>query len=505
MNVTDLSSDHSGPARGDDAGLPACEQWAPVHRLSGQRVRQLSAMWLLPLVDAVALTVLVVQAGLSVIPGVGYVVAVLTILVAEGQHRSRICLRVSDQVPRVVVAAALPLIAFAPWTRPEVLLGLSAVGVLVGMRALVYRALSSAHRRGRMVEPALIVGSGPLAERISGLLNEHPELGVRPRGVLDRGAQREASRLPVLGDPAELSDLVVRHRIRRVIVCAPAMTDGELVTVLRRCRPLVADVCVVPRLPELGMAIPRSVLDEVWGVPLIPLRRFGHPQASAAVKRAFDLFGGVLLLVLFAPLLIALALAVRVSSGTVFFRQQRVSRAGRETRVVKLRTVVADSEECWTVGADQCTRFGRWLRSTHLDELPQLFNVLRGDMSLVGPRPERPCYARRFAGEIAHYDDRHRMPGGLTGWAQVHGLHGDTSIPDRARFDNQYIEYWSPWLDLVIMIKTVAIVLLAAARSLAAIRISSGGGQGEGSACDHGARRRRRRVAAALDTPAHPS
>jgi len=125
---------------------------------------------------------------------------------------------------------------------------------------------------------------------------------------------------------------------------------------------------------------------------------------------------------------------------------------------MKLRTLseYGDPDTSWSVPAQHSSKLGRWLRTTHLDELPQLVNVLRGEMSLVGPRPERPYFADRFSHNIPRYSDRTRMPAGITGWAQVHGLHGDTSMFERARFDNQYIEYWSPWLDVVILARTLA-------------------------------------------------
>ncbi|HWE90883.1 MAG TPA: sugar transferase [Pseudonocardiaceae bacterium] len=182
-------------------------------------------------------------------------------------------------------------------------------------------------------------------------------------------------------------------------------------------------------------------------------------------KRVFDIVVGSLLLVLLSPLLGLLALAVLLSAGRpVLFRQDRVTGGGRVAAMVKLRTVdsadPADPNTRWSVPADRCGGLGRWLRVTHLDELPQLLNVLRGEMSLVGPRPERPYFADRFGREIPGYDNRHRMRGGMTGWAQVHGLHGDTSIVARAQFDNQYIEHWSLWLDLVILARTLRIMLL---------------------------------------------
>jgi lipopolysaccharide/colanic/teichoic acid biosynthesis glycosyltransferase len=268
---------------------------------------------------------------------------------------------------------------------------------------------------------------------------------------------------PLLGQPADLGRIVREHGIGRVIVAFPAGPDGELVPLLRAARGLPADVCVVPRLHEVGQAVPRACLDEVWGIPLIPLRRPG--RAGLAAKRLFDVLVSALLLALLGIPLLALAVAVRWQlRRPALFRQVRVTGPGQLAEIVKLRTLTghSDPDTCWVVPQERTTRLGRLLRESHADELPQLLNVLRGQMSLVGPRPERPYFARRFGEQIPGYDDRHRMRCGLTGWAQVHGLNGDTSIADRAAFDNTYIENWSFWLDLSILARTAGMSAAAA-------------------------------------------
>ena len=186
---------------------------------------------------------------------------------------------------------------------------------------------------------------------------------------------------------------------------------------------------------------------------------------GAFAKRAFDIAGAAVLLILAAPLLLVLAAAIRRQlRRPALFRQVRVVGSGRLAEITKLRTLAPHSDQdaiwdpdtSWATPDQHCTSLGRFLRSTHLDELPQLVNVLRGEMSLVGPRPERPYFARQFGLEVPGYHGRNRMPAGLTGWAQVHGLNGDTSIHDRVRLDNHYIENWSFWLDLTILARTVA-------------------------------------------------
>ena len=419
----------------------------------------------LPLADGAGLTVAGLLTRSSGWEVSVYASAVLMLLVADGQHRLRICRRVADQLPRTVAVAALPLLAMLPWVGAAggLALGLRCAAALVAVRVGVCTALRIIHRRGWWHEPAVVVGGGGTAVRVAQLLHDHPEFGLTPRGFLDTRPAELPAGLPLLGEPAELAGVVARHGIQRVIVCFPAGRDAELVPLLRACQGLPVDVCVVPRLYELGAALPRGYLDELGDIPLIPLRRLGHSRFGLAAKAAFDVVAAFALLVALAPVLLALAIAVRLDGGgPALFRQTRVTRGGKTMELLKLRSMIdhADSDTRWVVLPEHTTRLGRlqlgrWLRSSHLDELPQLINVLRGDMSLVGPRPERPYFAARFAQQVARYDDRHRMRAGLTGWAQVNGLHGDTCIAQRSRLDNFYIEHWSPWMDAVILARTL--------------------------------------------------
>ena len=417
----------------------------------------LTARLAMPLADAVALTVVATAAGLTSVAGLpgggwliaGYAAVVFLALSGLGLHRLRICLRTADQAGRVVAAAAVPALALLPWAPPGQLLALAAgtAAALIAARALTAAALRAAHRRDRLTERAVLTGAGPEAQQLAGLLHEHPELGLRPGGSID---------LTRPGAGAELQDAVARHGISRVIVCPPDGEPAEQAVMLRGLRSRAVDICVLPRLAGLAMAVPGGCLDEIWGVPLIPLRG-GPPLAGRAVKRAFDVSVAAILLILAAPVIAAGACAVRLRlRRPALFRQVRVVGGGRQAEIVKLRTLGqhTDPDTCWAVPPARCTGLGRFLRMTHIDELPQLVSVLRGDMSLVGPRPERPHFARQFSQAIPGYAGRQRMPAGMTGWAQVHGLNGDTSISDRARFDNFYIEYWSPWLDLVILART---------------------------------------------------
>jgi exopolysaccharide biosynthesis polyprenyl glycosylphosphotransferase len=259
---------------------------------------------------------------------------------------------------------------------------------------------------------------------------------------------------------------------RHVILAFASAPDRGFVSVVRRCDELGLEIWMVPRL--FDSMNERVTLDRLGGLPMLNMRVTDPKGIQFAVKHAFDRLVAGLGLVAMAPVLLALALAVRRSSpGPALFRQRRVGRDGKAFDLLKFRSMVpADAPAPFqprngsapggVEGVDRRTRLGRWMRRTSLDELPQLINVLRGDMSLVGPRPERPEFVELFGGDVSRYKDRHRVKSGITGWAQVNGLRGQTSVVDRVEWDNYYIENWSLRLDLKIIALTAVAVLRAA-------------------------------------------
>jgi lipopolysaccharide/colanic/teichoic acid biosynthesis glycosyltransferase len=457
---------------------------------AGHRLAAVVRKTALPVADAAALAVAVAVSGAGRVPVTAavYAAAVISVLAAGRLHRLRVCLRVSDQAGRILAAAAAPLPVFliwpyrapiwparlaavppAPVTLAELVLATAAL--ILAARLGLCAALRAAHRRGWLTERAVVVGAGTFGGFLAGLMRDHPEFGLSPAGFIDDGPPRRDLPMPTLGPMRDLPAVIADHGIGRVIVCFSSdCRDEDLVGTLRACRPLLTDICVTPRFYELGLAVSRDSLDEIWGVPLIPLRQ--APRFGLALKRAIDLALALIGGLIAAPLALALAAVIAIRSGSpALFRQVRMTGDQAVIPILKLRTLpvahgpdarnpaahgpdARDPDTQWTVDEEQCDPFGRWLRATHLDELPQLVNVVRGEMSLVGPRPERPYFAQRFRRDIPRYADRTRMPGGLTGWAQVHGLNGDTSVFDRARFDNYYAEYWSPWLDAVVLTRT---------------------------------------------------
>jgi exopolysaccharide biosynthesis polyprenyl glycosylphosphotransferase len=257
---------------------------------------------------------------------------------------------------------------------------------------------------------------------------------------------------------------VIREQgVTRLIVAYGGRGEADLVDGIRTVDRLDVDVAVVPRLYELHSA--RRGVEEVRGVPVVWMRRHGPRRLSWPLKRAFDIVVSTVALFLLAPVLLAAATAVRLEGGPgVIFKQRRVGLDGREFELLKLRSLrpldEQESQTNWNISEDcRLGPVGCFIRRTSIDELPQLWNVLCGDMSLVGPRPERKHFVELFSAQFRGYPARHRVPAGLTGWAQAHGLRGDTSIEERARFDNYYIENWSLWLDVRILLMTVRQVL----------------------------------------------
>jgi exopolysaccharide biosynthesis polyprenyl glycosylphosphotransferase len=443
-------------------GIPQAESVSLAPRRDPRGSARMSRL-ALPLADAVALAAAVVVSRTAGWVAVGYAVMVLVVLTASRQHRLKITPRVSDDAGRLALAAVLPVLVTLPWLGAGAAARLViTTAVLLGAgRAVTYQIVRTARRRGRLTENLAIVGTGPAAQELARLAKARPELGLQATGFVGRpsagvGRRPAGSVLPLLGRSDDLAGVIRRYGIGRVIVAVDAEEEPAALTGLRAARELPVDICVLPRLPELGGTVPRSMLDEIWGLPLVPLRRIG--TAGRVGKRLFDLTVASILLVLTSPLILTFGVITRLQlRRPALFRQVRVTGAEQLAVVVKLRTIdeYQNPDTCWAVPMHRSTAFGRFLRGTHLDELPQLTNVVRGHMSLVGPRPERPYFAHRFEQEIPGYADRLRMKAGLTGWAQIHGLTGDTSIHDRARFDNAYIENWSFWLDLVILTRTI--------------------------------------------------
>ena len=293
---------------------------------------------------------------------------------------------------------------------------------------------------------------------------DHPEHGLRPVGFVDvvKPGRPERLCVPVVGDVADLPKIAAEERVHDIVVTFSEMRDDELVEVLRACDRLGCEIHVVPRLFELGFD--ESGLSQLWGTQLLRLRRGPFRTRVWALKRALDVTLAAAALVLAGPLMLVLALLLRLELGPgVLFRQKRTGIDGRPFELLKFRTLSpvpdgATSE--WSVAdVDRMGPVGHFLRRSSLDELPQLWNVVKGQMSLVGPRPEQPQYVTQFAREYNRYHARLRLPAGVTGWAQIHDLRGATSLEDRVRFDNYYIENWSLWWDLKILFRTVLAVL----------------------------------------------
>jgi exopolysaccharide biosynthesis polyprenyl glycosylphosphotransferase len=409
---------------------------------------------------------------------IGWITIVLAfaLLRLHGGHGRRLDPAVSDELPMLVAAVCAAGIAgaaaegFGEETGRVAQSAAIAAGLVVAARAIGYQVVRLLRRRGAGLETTIVLGGGPVAAELAETLQRSPEYGLRPVGFVDERNGRDLP-LPFLGPIGELPRIVDGHAATRLVVAFGPGKEEDLIDVLRAWDEMPLDIYVVPRLFELGVGTDGNA-DDVNGIPLVKLHRVATRGATWRLKRVVDAAVAATALVVASPLFLILAAAVRLSSsGPVFFRQKRVGQRGRVIEILKFRTMLVndDADTTWSVNGDaRKTSIGRLLRATHLDELPQLISILKGDMSLVGPRPERPYYVDLFAAEIPRYKDRHRVPVGLTGWAQIHGLNGDTSIQDRARFDNRYIERWSLWRDLVILSRTGKAIFTGVATALRA-------------------------------------
>jgi Undecaprenyl-phosphate glucose phosphotransferase len=332
----------------------------------------------------------------------------------------------------------------------------------LGFSRMAFReGLRFARRLGYNLRHVLIVGTGTLAASVAQRLSEHPELGIRIRGFLGRDREsvgRTVEGAPVIGTFDDLKEATASG-IDIVFVCLSAHDESHAEKILAYLTTTMVEVKVVPAICEF-MTL-RAEAEMYEGFPIITLQGTPLYGWNIVMKRGMDLIGSLVALAITSPLLLLIAVLIKLSSpGPVLYRQTRMGLDGRAFEMLKFRSMRADAESktgpVWAEATDtRRTAIGTLLRRTSLDELPQFWNVLKGEMSIVGPRPERPEFIVQFREKLPQYMLRHKMKAGITGWAQVNGWRGNTSLEKRLEYDLYYIEHWSVSFDLKIMFMTL--------------------------------------------------
>ncbi len=335
------------------------------------------------------------------------------------------------------------------------------------MRNAVRYVLHFIRKRGYNKKYLLLVGYSKVAEEYIRRIRLNPHWGYEVCGILDDRvpAGTMLRGVKVLGRIANLDVILPENKVVEIAITLPLDEYSKLERIVAKCEKSGVHTQFIP---DYNRVIPsRPIMEDVEGLPVINIRNVPLTAIeNRFIKRTMDIVGAILLIILFSPIMLISFIAIKASSeGSAIYKQERVGLHNKRFQMYKFRTmeIQKESEEKkgWTVKDDpRVTRVGRVLRRTSMDELPQLFNILKGDMSIVGPRPERPQFVEKFKEEIPRYMVKHQVRPGLTGWAQVNGLRGDTSIKDRIKYDIYYIENWSVFFDIRIMFMTAFIGLI---------------------------------------------
>lgn len=362
----------------------------------------------------------------------------------------------------VIVATALTAVLYRDLEYPRLLLVYVWLFTLlfVGVGRFIHGALRSlAYARGWGALRVLIVGAGEAGNLILEKIRASPRLGYRPVAFLDdERVGHQVLGLPVVARTQDLGDVVRAMKIDEVIIALPDAPHQQILSIVSKCEDGSVSIKVFPDVFQI-MASEINIGD-LSGLPLLAMRDVALRGWRLTLKRFVDVILSAIWLILFSPLYMLLAVLVKLDSrGPVLFTQVRMGLDAKPFPIFKFRSMRADAEKDgpgWTTQGDpRVTRIGRLLRRTSLDEIPQFINVFLGHMSLVGPRPEQPAFVEQFRELVPRYMERHREKAGITGWAQINGLRGDTSISERTKYDLYYIENWSLWFDFKIMILTI--------------------------------------------------
>ena len=335
---------------------------------------------------------------------------------------------------------------------------LLATGLLTIGRLVHARVQWQAQARGVGDDRVLLVGAGEVGQMILQKIITNPKLGFQVVGIIDNSNRRSVINVPVIGAIADIPRIIDEYAVDEVIIGLPESSHQEIVGIISLCEREKVGIRVFPDVFQIMAS--EVTIGDLGGLPLLTIRDVALQGWRLTLKRGMDVVLSSIGLVLISPFMLFIALLIKLDSpGAVFYSQERMGLDARPFRIVKFRSMRQDAENQgpgWTQEDDpRRTKLGTFLRRFNIDELPQLFNVLIGDMSLVGPRPERPIYVEQFRQRIPRYMDRHREKAGMTGWAQVNGLRGDTSIAERTKYDLWYIENWSLTLDIKIILRTI--------------------------------------------------
>lgn len=335
---------------------------------------------------------------------------------------------------------------------------LVSTGALSCKRAVLRGTLRRFRQRGYNQKHVLVLGSGEMAGAYLETIQAQRELGYTAAGYVASGPGDRPGGAKWLGGFEQLERILDKRRPDEAVCALSAEEYGRMPEIIAACEKTGTKLSIIPFYARYMPSNPQ--FDELEGIPLLNLRRIPLDNwANAFCKRAMDIVGSLLLILLSSPAMLVCAVGVKLSSpGPVIFRQERVGRDKRRFDMYKFRSMRVNGAQDtgWSTDHDgRKTRFGAFMRKCSLDELPQFFNVLKGDMSLVGPRPEIPYYVERFKEDVPLYMVKHQVRPGITGWAQVNGLRGDTSIKARVEHDIYYIEHWSLLFDIEILLTTV--------------------------------------------------